>query len=96
MKDDDAKSWLPVWGSTVQAYTRRNVTKAEDKLVALTGLAEQMSLPKSERVDNAAGLWEENIYINYYGPHRGRVCGLEFTAARSGRGHQSMAQSCPT
>ena len=62
MKDDDAKSWLPVWGSIVQAYTRRNLTKPEDKLVALSGLAEQMSRSlKSEHVGYAAGLWEENL-----------------------------------
>lgn len=62
MKDDDPKSWLPVWDSIVQAYTRRNLTEPQDKLVALSGLAEQMSRSlKSEHVGYAAGLWEENL-----------------------------------
>ncbi len=60
---DDPKSWLRIWDSIVHSYTARNLTKSNDKLIALSGLAKQMSLSlQLEHEENyIAGLWEENL-----------------------------------
>ncbi len=51
-----------LWGRLLQRYTRTNLTKSEDRLIALAGLASRMALfTKSTYV---AGLWRNNLASN--------------------------------
>lgn len=51
-----------LWGRLLQRYTRTNLTKSEDRLIALAGLASRMALfTKSIYV---AGLWRNNLASN--------------------------------
>jgi hypothetical protein len=56
---DDASKWLRTWYSIVVAYSTCNLTKADDKLPALSGLAARYQ--KQTNDSYLAGLWRSSF-----------------------------------
>ena len=53
-----------VWMNTVNLYTSRKLTKARDKLVAISGLAKQMHAMLHIKDEYIAGLWRRNLILH--------------------------------
>ena len=53
-----------LWIGTVNLYTSRKVTKARDKLVAISGLAKQMHAMLHVKDEYIAGLWRRNLILH--------------------------------
>ena len=59
--DENSKTFNAVsWESVVSAYTRCGLTKGEDKLIALSGIAKQ--LRRLYNADYIAGLWRSELH----------------------------------
>ncbi len=68
LKPDQRESIYRYWKDTVRAYTRCDLTKAEDKLVAISGLARRVQSLLGD--EYSAGLWKRALQIyntSYYG-----------------------------
>lgn len=50
------------WYASVKAYTARELTRKEDRLIALSGVADRIS--QLSGLSYVVGLWEENIVYN--------------------------------
>ncbi|XXH01193.1 Protein-lysine N-methyltransferase efm5 [Hypoxylon texense] len=75
------QSLLSCWGKVVNAYSRRKLTFAEDKLPALSGIAAMMSGTSWGGCRYVAGMWEETlpydlIWRTSWGKSLSRVPGL--------------------
>jgi hypothetical protein len=49
------------WAQLVGVYSRCNLTKAEDKLVAISGLAKEIHKALGNKDTYLAGLWRQHI-----------------------------------
>ena len=52
-----------IWMNAVNSYTKRKLTRPEDKLVAISGLAERISAKFTEKDIYIAGLWKRNLLL---------------------------------
>lgn len=58
-KEVDYSWYLQIWGKIVKEYSSRKLTKGEDKLVALSGLAKEIQLRTGD--EYLAGLWRRSL-----------------------------------
>ena len=57
--------WLyRIWMNTVNNYTGRNLTRSEDKLVAISGLAKQVHTSFAIPNEYVVGLWKRNLPLH--------------------------------
>ncbi|KAK3171912.1 hypothetical protein OEA41_003996 [Lepraria neglecta] len=57
--------WLyRIWMNTVNDYTGRNLTRSEDKLVAISGLAKQVHTSFAIPDEYVVGLWKRNLLLH--------------------------------
>ncbi len=47
------------WNGIIDVYTRSSLTRQEDKLIALSGIAQEMSILLND--EYLAGLWKNNV-----------------------------------
>lgn len=76
--EDVASFW---YSGAVQEYTRRKLTFAKDKLVAISALAKPTYLNRQQ--DYVAGIWRDSM-----------ILGLQWI--RKGEGQKSKAYDCPS
>lgn len=61
------------WMNTVHGYTERRLTRSQDKLVAISGLAKQLSAKLKVEDEYVAGLWKIDLLLHmYWGPTSGQ------------------------
>jgi Heterokaryon incompatibility protein (HET) len=58
--DGDLNLSLDTWNELIEAYSRRDFTHSSDKLIALSGIAAQMT-PALKPEDYLAGIWRQSL-----------------------------------
>jgi hypothetical protein len=59
MSDGSAMDGYAYWNGIIDVYTRSSLTRQEDKLIALSGIAQEMSILLND--EYLAGLWKNNL-----------------------------------